>query len=378
MLSICIFSAFYPPHLGGVEVYTQNLGKSLAKKNNSVTIVTSQTRKEPLHENDEEIEVLRIQSKGILHDRFPIPLPTITTKKQIDYLTNKKFDLVVINTRYYPICLIGLQVAKRLKTTPIIIDHSSDYLKLSSSLLSVFARQYEKVMTSLFLKNDARFFAVSKKSSEWLQNFNITTCGLLPNAIDPSSFQNNASKLNWKVSLGLAEDSFIVVYVGRLIEDKGVMETIHAIKSLATFHHDIHLCIAGSGPLEKTIEKNQNSNVHYLGRLDSSDVSSLLRDSDVLCFPSNYPEGLPTVVLEAGTHKLGVIMSQTGGTTDLIPSKEFGIVLDDTTMDSIVHAILQFYDDRTYMKSCGENLSQRINNFFTWDSTTTKLLDAVI
>lgn len=377
MLSICIISAFYPPHLGGVEVYTQNLGKSLAKKNNDVTIVTSQTQNEPLCENDGEVEIVRIRSKGLLNDRFPIPLPTIQVKKQIEYLKSKKFDLVVINTRYYPICLIGLQIAKKSETTPLVVDHSSDYLRLSNPLFSVFAKQYEKKMTSLFLRNNAHFYAVSEKSSQWLQEFGITTYGLLPNAIDPALFRNSASKTNWSKSLKLSKNAFIVVYIGRLIKEKGIMETIHAIKSLNAFHYDIHLCIAGNGPLQSTIEKTQNSNIHYLGKLNSSDVSSLLRDSDVLCFPSNYPEGLPTIVLEAGAHKLGVIMSQTGGTTDLIPSEEFGIVLNDTEIDSIANAILCFYNNRNYMKSCGENLSQRINTFFTWDSTAKKLLATI-
>lgn len=377
MLSICIFSAFYPPHLGGVEVYTRNLSKSLAKKNNSVTIVTSQTHKEPLRENDEGVEILRIKSKGVLNDRFPIPLPTITTKKQIDYLKSKKFDLVVINTRYYPICLIGLQIAKKSGITPLVIDHSSDYLSFGNSLLSVLAKQYEKKMTSFFLRNNAHFYAVSEKSSQWLQEFGIATRGLLPNAIDPVFFQNSASEINWKEALGLPQNAFIVVYVGRLIEEKGVIKTIRAVESLTVLHNDIHLCIAGQGPLNNMIKKNQSLNIHYLGKLNSCDISSLLRDSDILCFPSDYPEGLPTVVLEAGAHKLGVIMSQTGGTNDLIPNKEFGIVLDNTEIDSIANAILRFYINRDYMKVCGDNLSQRIDACFTWDSTTNKLLAAI-
>lgn len=377
MFSICIFSAFYPPHLGGVEAYTQNLGKSLAKKNNDVTIVTSHTQNEPLHENDEGVEILRIQSKVLLNNRFPIPLPTIKVKNQIEYLKNKKFDLVVINTRYYPICLIGLQIAKKSETTPLVIDHSSDYLSLSNPLFSAFAKQYEKKMTSLFLRNNAHFYAVSEKSSQWLQEFGITTHGLLPNAIDPDLFRNSASKINWRESLGLSNNAFVVVYIGRLIEEKGAMETIYAIKSLIASHHDIHLCIAGNGPLKTTIEKNQDSNIHYLGKLNSNNVSSLLRDSDVLCFPSKYPEGLPTVVLEAGAHKLGIIMSKTGGTTDLIPNKEFGIVLNDTEIDSIANAILCFYSDKDYMRSCGENISRRINALFTWDLTTKKLLATI-
>ena len=73
MKTIVFFSGYHLPHLGGIERYTDNLGKQLIKKGYKVVVVCSN------HDNlkDDEIingvRVLRIPVYNIFKSRYPIP-----------------------------------------------------------------------------------------------------------------------------------------------------------------------------------------------------------------------------------------------------------------------------------------------------------------
>lgn len=375
MLSICIVSAFFPPHLGGVENYTKNLSMSLIKKGCNVTVLTSQIDKEPTIEQNNQMTIVRIPSFILLNNRFPVILPSRSSFALYRMLSSFHFDAVIVNTRYYPLCLFGKKLAKNNSLKLIVIDHSSNYLFLDNSPASKLSRVYEKIMTKLLSKN-ALYYSVSQKSSDWLKTFGIKTKGLLPNSINPKQYLSQTTKRNWRAELNLKKSDFVVLYAGRLIKEKGILETIDAMIMASDKNPSpaIHLCIAGDGPLSSYIDTIHNSNIHFVGKLENSDLNSLMKVSDVFCFPSTYPEGLPTVLLEAGINSMGIIMTNVGGHDELLPNENYGITLKNNSVDEIQKAIASFYNNRSYLETCGRNILNRILNNYTWDATSSKLL----
>ena len=136
---IVFFSAYYPPHLGGVEKFTQNLSKALTKMGHEVLIVTSSLNKpaDIAEKEDKKIRVIEITSKSIMDDRLPI----ITSPKSIQHtirrVNNYNPTDIVINTRYYPLSLLGCKIAKGLGLRPLVIDHSSGYLSHAKNPLAL-------------------------------------------------------------------------------------------------------------------------------------------------------------------------------------------------------------------------------------------------
>ena len=110
---ICIFSAQFLPHMGGVEQYTYHLSRTLIKRGYQVTVVTSNTTASPSREVLDEILVYRMPCFNLMDGRFPILKMNGTFGKIDKILKKTKYDLVIVNTRFYFHSLYAVRYAKK-------------------------------------------------------------------------------------------------------------------------------------------------------------------------------------------------------------------------------------------------------------------------
>lgn len=375
MSTYIYFSALYLPHLGGVERYTYSLSKKLVELGNRVIIVTSALDDNEGVSIDQGIEIVRVPSFLLLGGRFPVVKKNTAFKKIWDVLYEVSADYVLVNTRYYILSLFGLDYARHRNLPGIVIDHSSNYLSVGNKILDRVIRLYENAITAKVKKYQPAFFSVSSRGAEWLRHFNIGASGVLHNAIDLKLYQNAAQDFNTRIT-EKSKTPFKVVYVGRLVPEKGVLKLCEAVQSLVNNgSKGICLEIAGSGPVEDEVKKRCNNSIIFLGRLDAKDVARVLTEGDVFCLPTVYPEGFPTVLLEAGASRMGVIVTNTGGARELIPDERYGIVLSDNSVKSISEAIMRFYRDSNYLSEVSRRLENRVAENFTWEKTALVLVE---
>lgn len=367
------FSALYLPHLGGVESYTNNLSRKLAESGNKVIIVTSALNNDAGKFSEENIEIYRFPALSIMGGRFPFPKKNALWHQMWEMLGSLKVDHVLINTRYYYTTILGLKFAKNKGIKAILIDHSTNYLSIGNKALDHIIRFYEKMITKKIMRYEPVFFSVSSKGTGWLKELGITARGVLPNAVDSVEFSKKGKAAKFDKT-----GEFHIAYAGRLIKEKGVVKLCKVVESLIEKGYvDIHLDIAGSGPAEVQVSDfaKRVENIRYFGRLNSAELASLLNADEVFCLPSDYPEGFPTVLLEAASCGMGIIMSDTGGSDELIPEKKYGIVLSGTTLADIEKAILYFYVNQSYLYEAADNVRKRVVTLYSWEETANKLIN---
>ena len=98
-----------------------------------------------------------------------------------------------------------------------------------------------------------------------------------------------------------------VLYIGRLVEKKGVKYLIDAFGKVSRKHPDAELCIIGTGPLEAQLEaeaRNYSSRISFLGAMNKQQIKQQLDQARMLCLPSiraksGDDEGFGLVLLEA-------------------------------------------------------------------------------
>src|SRR5581483_312331 len=95
-----------------------------------------------------------------------------------------------------------------------------------------------------------------------------------------------------------------IVFLGRLVERKGVKYLIKAFNLLERNLPDAHLVIAGDGPQRPALEAlvkeyNLQAKVSFLGYIEEEDKPSILASAAVACFPSLYGESFGIVLAEA-------------------------------------------------------------------------------
>lgn len=373
-MDIILVSALFKPHMGGVERYTENLAATLSSMGHNITIITSKISSTNEYERDPKgYTIVRLASVCLMHERFPVLLPVLSRN-----LTNRlpeNPDAIVINTRYYPITLFGLKLARKLDAKAFVIDHSSSHISTGNKIVNLAFELYEHAISSCAKKYKPSFCAVSTESAQWLAHFGITSTAILHNAIDINNFLSQKSNRDFRLECSLSQQAFLVVFTGRLLVEKGIWECLNAARLLQ--QENVHFLIAGTGDQENALKKEAPCNFHLLGRLNYPDISALLLQADAFCFPSQYPEGLPTSLLEAGAAGLPIVTYQNGGTSELIPNSSYGIVLTNTSKISLVDALLTLKEDQNMRKLMGKNIKKHVRDSFSWDTTASNLINII-
>jgi glycosyltransferase involved in cell wall biosynthesis len=109
------------------------------------------------------------------------------------------------------------------------------------------------------------------------------------------------------------EDFFL--FIGRLAEEKGIEVLLEAFKNKKS-----HLYLGGDGPLKEKVLAacEENSNLHYLGLLDTDAVRNMMCRCSILIFPSVWYEGMPMTLIEAFAAGTPVIASNLGAMASMI------------------------------------------------------------
>ena len=203
---------------------------------------------------------------------------------------------------------------------------------------------------------------------EYLKECNIPVkAHLLKNAIDVKQFGRKVSetqKRKIRKKLGLSEDDFIVLYVGRIMEIKGVLELMQAVTSLEDPH--IKLLIMGSAnsgkwaysSYEKKVRKISEAHkdrIIFTGYVDNAEVYQYASVADVQCMPTLVSEAAPLVVLEAMAEGLPLIATRSGGVMEYINEETAMIIEQKNIVEVLENAIV-------YMKTHPEVRRQMSEN----------------
>jgi glycosyltransferase involved in cell wall biosynthesis len=139
--------------------------------------------------------------------------------------------------------------------------------------------------------------------------------GVRYDGVDPDVF-HPGSKADARVRLGLDPAATRVLFIGNLVEVKGIDVLLEASHRLRRGGFNFELDLVGQGPLRETLEKQARrlglSNVHFRGPLPQGELPDWYRAADVFALPSRS-EGVPNVLLEAMACRTPFVASRVGG-----------------------------------------------------------------
>lgn len=366
MKTIAIFSGYYLPHLGGVERYTYNLAKKLKELGNRVIIVTSRYNKELAEvEETEYAKIYRLPTYKIFAERYPINKKNKQFKEIMKMLEKENIDSAIIQTRFWTTSYYASKFIAKNKIPACLIEHGSTHFTVNNKVLDKFGEIYEHKLTNAIKKNVKDFYGVSKRCTEWLKHFDIEANGVFYNSIDTSEAEK------YKEFINKSEDKIVISYVGRMIEEKGVLKLIEAFKTLRNKYNNLELNLAGAGPiLEKIITENKDEkDINILGKVSHEEVLKLLGKTTIFVNPSAFSEGLPTSILEAGMMKCAVVATPMGGTTEIISNDDIGYICGFET-NEILEKIEKLVTNKDEIAKLSTNINDVVLKQFSWDVTS--------
>lgn len=198
------------------------------------------------------------------------------------------------------------------------------------------------------------------------------------NGIDTSFFDpglySEEENVKLSKSLGIHATDKVIVYVGRLVRDKGIHELIDAFKKLSEVSSDIKLLLVGTyekdlDPLSPEAEKeiNTNPNIILVGWQD--DVRPYFAISDILAFPS-YREGFPNVVMQAASMGLASIVTDINGCNEIITEGVNGKIIPVKDAEALFGSLKAVVEDDVLRNAMAtnarESITSRYERQFVW------------
>jgi glycosyltransferase involved in cell wall biosynthesis len=166
-----------------------------------------------------------------------------------------------------------------------------------------------------------------------------------------------------------------ILFVGRLVERKGVTHLIEAVRRLPPESRP-RLTVIGDGPERASLEAQTardglGDRVTIRGRVSEAELKDAYASSDVLVLPSildtrGDTEGLGVVLLEAMSYGVPVIGSNLGGITDIVRDGETGLLVPPGDPDALAGALQRLALDSTLAGRLGEAGRARVAGAFGW------------
>lgn len=187
------------------------------------------------------------------------------------------------------------------------------------------------------------------------------------NGVDSEYFRDKLSeveKLNIRKGLGFKKNDFIIIFVGRIVKDKGINELVDVFTSLNKKHLHIKLLLIGDYKnetdyisKESEIMIKENSAIKYMKFQD--DVRSFLCISDMFVLPS-YREGLPNVLIEAGSLGVPLIATDINGCNEVIENNTNGLLVIKKDKVSLLNAIEKLIVNKQFYNKIKRNVRDSI------------------
>lgn len=367
--TVAFFNGFYLPHLGGVERYTYNIAKKLLEKGYRVIVVTTQDDETLKNEEVlEGIKVYRLPIKNIWKSRYPFFKKNKTYHDLIAKIEAEQIDYFVANTRFHLAAILGTKIAKKQGKEALVLEHGTTYLTLNNPVLDFFLKRIERALIGQVKKNSSIFYGVSKEAADWIKVFGIQSKGVLYNAIDSDDLAKYLKEEK--------KDKIVLSYSGRLqAKFKGVETLLSAFTKISQEFPNLELVIAGDGPIFEEMKASYpQENISFLGYVSHDEVMKLNNKSDIFVLLSKI-EGFSTSMIEAALLENVVITTNVGGAHELIPSDEYGFVIENSE-EALLTSLRQLLNQPEKIKSIQENVSKRVLENFTWDKTAEAFIDA--
>jgi len=208
---------------------------------------------------------------------------------------------------------------------------------------------------------------------------NIPTPSIIPMGVDVDHFQSgNADKLLDQ------ENRKIILFVGRLVEKKGVTYLIEAFAKLPKkTQDDSILWIIGNGAERASLENQAKqlgiTNIKFWGQIQNKQLPNFYAASTIFVAPSvidskGDTEGQGVILLEAMASKTPLIATTVGGIPEVITHNETGILVPPNNSNALSASIEYIFNNKDITNEYIKNAFIKVNNTYAWEAISKQFI----
>jgi glycosyltransferase involved in cell wall biosynthesis len=387
----------YPPPFGGISTIIHNLVPFLNRNDYHVnvfapgyvgeTVSTSLLKvykptKNQLYKHQYVLlfTVMKVLKILFRNSIYRINLKSILTiSSWVHYLEehilkNQKVD-----------CICAFHLFERGLTATLL----SSILKIPVSIVS-FGEIYTDMafyskninMVKYITEHSDSLISVSEHCAKGYSKLNLAPkVKIIYSAVNPEKFNFSLSdKKRFRIKYGIEPDNYVVLFLGRMIEDMGLDHLLNVIPDvLQEDNNKIHFLIAGAeGHLTESVVKmarQHENNMSCFINLSFDELPRFYTMSDLVIVPTRDDRAcMGLTIKEAMFSKRAVIGNNVGGIPEAILHNETGTIIDTSDQKLLGRHIMEFSNNIEITKKMGKNGFDRANRLFSTDISNNQYL----
>ena len=364
----------YPPRVvGGIARVVNDLSKRLIKDGHDVTVVTYKEGNVPYYELDKGVKVYRVDNFMINASNFidwvmqlnfnMIAKASEIIQKEGEFDVIHAHDWLVAYAaktlkHSYNIPLVSTIHATEAGRNSGIRDSQQKYINDTEWMLTY--ESTEVIVNSNYMKGELqRLFGLP------FEKINV-----VPNGVDLLLYSGVDRDYEFRRRYAMDNEK-IILFVGRLVYEKGVQHLIAAMPKILNGYHDAKLVIAGKGGMMDELKQEANAlglgdKVYFTGYINGKDVPKLYKAADVAVFPSTY-EPFGIVALEAMLSERPIVVSDIGGLNEIVQHRENGMKCYAGNANSIADSILELLYNPELCANLTKKAKAKVRNEYNWN-----------
>ena len=193
---------------------------------------------------------------------------------------------------------------------------------------------------------------------------------VIPNGINLNNFSGIENDYDFRRKYAMDNEK-IILYIGRLVYEKGIQHLISAMPKIINGYNDTKLVIGGRGGMyDELREQAKNlgieNKVYFTGYLSSKDVQKMYKCADIAVFPSTY-EPFGIVALEAMLAGVPTVVSDIGGLNEIVDHGVNGMKSYAGNSNSIADSVLTLLYNHQLCDNIVKNAKNKVKSEFNWN-----------
>lgn len=381
-MRILMLALEYPPkNVGGLSTHVYFLSHALSKLGHEVHVITCGEGDIPFEENDDGVYVHRVRNYEIDTYNFInlVMLQNYAIIEEGIKLFNKIGKVDIIHGHDWLVAFAA-KTLKSAYTTPMVATiHATEYGRnngirtemqkfISSTEYLLTYESWKVIVCSHYMKQQLSDLFTTPWDKMWI----------IQNGVDINSFKIEFEQKEFRRKYA-EDDEKIVFFVGRHVYEKGIHLLIEAAQGILCNYNRTKFIIGGRGPMTdelicKVKYMGIENKFEFIGYVDDDTKNKLYKVSNAAVFPSLY-EPFGIVALEAMAAGCPVVVSDTGGLSEIVQHKVNGIKTITNNSNSIKDAIIEIIRDEDLSNNLRQNGFNTVIEKYSWQRVAELTVD---
>ncbi|MEK7154760.1 MAG: glycosyltransferase family 4 protein [Patescibacteria group bacterium] len=365
--------------LCGSSRFTTQTANKLAKMGHDVTVIANKDSYPP----ENNFRYLQVDTppygswRNCLSDEESF-LSTIYKYLEVLFKAHREYKFDILHVQHLLFSTIIASIFKDTFGIPFVATcHGTETFESDGNMRMQRFFRYAENASHITADSDTIIDDIHKFIS-----FSANKVSVVNTAVDIKKFHQSADlRAITRKNLRFKPSDRVLLYAGRLVQEKGILEVPHIYKNLLQSHQNLKLLIVGDGPMRPNLEKSLsqlgllNENCKLMGFVHPDSMPDYYNASDVFLMPSLWNEPFATASLEAMACGCVVVAYARGGVAKMLQNRGFeSLVSKQGNIEDFVDKVGELLSSQAKMSDYSRKLQNLVRDNLSWEISTLKLV----